>query len=313
MRITTILLIALILRIVVTFYQGSDPNFRIQQDNYADYAVALDRGFSDSSFLNKSDTRLFPGYPILIFIISKFMVSPTTAGYLISLSSSLLSIYLFWKLTGKKFATFVFAVFPPIWITQSVKVATEPIAVLLLLLSIILYNNKRIFYAGIILGLATDMRLISVCLLVALIIQLFITKKRNRITRLLLGYVPIFFLLFVYNYFVFGGTGIFRQFAFYPSVGHASIGFIQIFKDFAQAALAGQYRTLLSGLFYILITLLATLGLYKKRKLSDFNNLCFYWMLLSLLFIFAYGPTPLLGEYRRFLVPIIPALIVGII
>lgn len=313
MRIIAILLIALFLRIAMTFYQGSDLNFRIQQDNYVDYAVALNKGFSDSSFSNKSDTRLFPGYPILIFLISKFMISPTLAGYLISLSSSLLSIYLFWILTKNKLATLVFAVFPPIWITQSVKVATEPLTVLLLLISIILFKKKMIFCSGIILGLAADVRLISVALLVAFILHLFFLKRKNRIIYLILGFMPIFFLLFVYNYFVFGNSGIFRQFAFYPSAGHASIGFIQIFKDFSRAVMEGKYRTLLSGLLYISISLVAILRLYKKRKLSDFNNLCFYWMLISLVFIFTYGPTPLLGEYRRFLVPSIPALIMGIV
>ncbi|MDO8610149.1 MAG: hypothetical protein Q7R95_06355 [bacterium] len=308
-----ILAIALILRIIATFYQVNDLNFNIQQDNYADYASALNKGFSSKSFLNTSDTRLFPGYPILIFMVSKFMISPIVAGYMISLFSSLLSIYLFWRLTGKKFATLVFAVFPPIWIAQSVKVATEPITVLLLLISIILYKKKMIFYSGIILGLATDIRLISISLLAALILQLTFLKHRKGIICLMLGFLPIFFSLFIYNYFVFGVSGIFRQFEFYPSIGQASIGFIQIFKDFAKAILEGQYRTLFSGLLYILITLLAVLGLYKKRRLSSFNNLCYYWMLFSLLFIFTYGPTPLLGEYGRFLVPVLPALIVGIV
>lgn len=313
MKIIVILLIALVLRIAVTFYQASNVDFRIQQDNYADYAVALSKGFSDLSFFNKSDTRLFPGYPILIFILSKFTFSPVVAGYVISITSSLLSIYLFWRLTKKTFATIIFALFPPAWITQSAKIATEPLVVLLLLISIILFKKKTVLLSGIALGLATDVRLISICLLAAFILQLFFLKKRKKIIYLMFGFVPVFLLLFIYNYFVFGISGIFRQFSYYPSLGHASIGFIQILKDLVEVALKGQYRILLSGLFYLSISILALIRLGKKRKLSDFNSLCFYWMLFSLIFIFTYGPTPLLGEYRRFLVPVTPALILGII
>lgn len=308
-----ILVVALILRIILTFYQVSDRNFNIQQDNYVDYASDLNKGFSSKSFLNISDTRLLPGYPILIFLISKLMISPTAAGYGISLFSSLLSIYLFWKLTKKMFATLIFTIFPPIWVEQSVKVSTEPVTVLLLLLSIILYKKKKIFYLGVVLGLATDIRLISIALLGALIWHLAFSKKISEVKNLLLGFIPIFLLLFVYNYFVFGNYGIFRQFEFYPSVGRASIGFIQIFKDFLSAFSHGQYRSLFSGVFYILLTLLAMRGLYRKRKTSNFNRICYYWAVFSILFIFTYGPTPLLGEYRRFLVPVLPALIVGIV
>lgn len=313
MKIILILLTALILRIFVTFYQNSSLDFNIQQDNYADYATALSKGFSSSSFVNEDDTRLFPAYPILIFVISKFMIPPVVAGYAVSLFSSLASIYLFWRLTKKKFMTLIFAVFPPIWIAQSVKVATEPITVLLLLLSITLYKKRMIFYSGLVLGFAADVRLISISLLGALIIQLFFSKRKNEIVYLIAGFMSVFALLFIYNYFVFGKTEISRQFNYYPSVGHASIGFIQIFQDFIEAIVRKQYRTLFSGAFYIFISAWAIVSLYKKRKLSDFNCLCFYWMLLSLLFIFAYGPTPLLGEYRRFLVPVTPAIIVGII
>jgi hypothetical protein len=34
--------------------------------------------------------------------------------------------------------------------------------------------------------------------------------------------------------------------------------------------------------------------------------------MFSLLFIFSFGPNPLLEEFRRFLIPVIPAIILGI-
>jgi len=311
--IISIILVALALRILVTFYQGTIPNFRIQQDNYADYATALSRGFSSRYFFTAADARLFPGYPILIFLLSRLMLSTVAAGYIISLLSSLSAIYLFWLLTENALATWIFAILPPIWIAQSVKVATEPVTVLLLLISVILYKKKKIFYSGVILGLATDVRLISVCLLAAIALRLLFSKKRHEIVNLTLGFMPVFSLLFAYNYLVFGNLGIFQQFHYNAVVVRTSVGFIQIFKDFVNAILKKEYRTLLSGFFYILISMWGIIGLYSKRKLSDFNNLCYYWALLSLLFIFAYGPIPLLGEYRRFLVPVIPALILGIV
>jgi hypothetical protein len=136
-------------------------------------------------------------------------------------------------------------------------------------------------------------------------------KRGNKVFKLILGFIPAFLLLFIYNYFVFGTSGIFRQFAFYPSIGHATIGFIQITQDFIKVILQRQYRALISGLFYVILSFWALFRTYKYRKLSDLNNLCFYWILLSLLFILIYGPNPLLGEYARFLVPVMPALIFG--
>jgi hypothetical protein len=209
--------------------------------------------------------------------------------------------------------TLIFAIFPPVWLTQSAKVATEPITVLLLLISLFLFRKNKYIYAGLMLGFATDVRLISICLLLVFAWQLWIGRKRKDALQVIAGFTTTFLLLFVFNYYVFGLSGIFKQFTYYPEFGHASFGLIQIFKDFYNSFIKNEYRTILSGGMYLIFSLLGFYGLYMKRKKSQLYNLLFLWSFVSFVFIFFYGPTPLLGEYKRFIVPFLPALIVGII
>lgn len=314
MKIFLILFFALAVRLISSFYQLNDPNFTIHQDNYIYYANLLNGGaINDTLRFSVYDARLFPGYPILIFLAMKIIGSPIIAGYIISLVSSLFSIYLFWVITKKTFATLLFSIFPPIWVAQSTKVATEPLTVFLSLLTIFLYKKNAIFLSGAVLGLTINVRLIAICLLIAILFQMFFLKKWKNIGYMILGFLPFALLLFVYNYLVFGQEGIFRQFYLYPSIARASIGFIQIIKDVLRSIDWHQYKILFSGLSYIILSLWALVKLFKYRKSYSLTQLFFYWVLFSLIFIFLYGPEPLLEEFRRLILPIMPAIIFGIL
>lgn len=308
-----ILIVALIGRLLLVGIHLREPNFSFQQDNYVDYAVALKKGILGTWQFPQDDTRLFPGYPIFIFLLVPILKSEITAGLAISLAASILAIYLFWLLTKNSIATAIFAFFPPVWVMQGTKVATEPITAFLLLAAIILYQQRLFLLAGLVLGLAADIRLISLCLLAALLIQAYLKNKREAILPLLSGFIPAFSLLFLFNYFIFGAAGIFQQFIIYPPAGRAAFGGIQIIQDVFRTLDWGQYRILLSGLFYLFMNLLALFQLYKYRKTSPLFQIFFYWMFFSLLFIFTFGPTPLLEEFRRFAVPFTPALILGLL
>jgi Gpi18-like mannosyltransferase len=314
MRIFTIIVISLIVRLLVSYYQLHSPNFYIQQDSYATYATMLAHGtINNVRYFSRYDTRLFPGYPVLIFLLTKIIISPILAGYLISLVSSLVAIYLFWKLTKNTVFTLVFSVFPPFWVEQATKVATEPVTVMLLLAGLLLYKKNKFFLAGLVLGFATDVRLISVCLFLAIIFRLLTAKKWNKVIKVTLGFSVLILSLIIYNYFLFGGSEIFRQFNVYPVTAQAKFGISQIVSDIVRNIRNHDYRVLLSGFLYLIFSFWGTIKLYNRRITSDTTQILFYWVLFSLIFIFSYGPPELFEDFRRFIVPIVPALIYGIL
>ena len=269
-----ILFFALILRL---FFINNQ-----QQDNYLGYAQGI---------ISPADMRLFPGYPILLAIFPD--------GIILNLILSALSILIFYLITKNHFLTFIFSIFPPIWIYQGAKISTEPLTVFLLLLSLYLWQKQKEFLSGFICGLSVTVRLISICLGAAII---FVKPSFKFITGLVLGSS----LLFVYNHFIF--NNLFIQFIVNPrvgGVGGTGIGFIQIFQDVFRTIDWHQYRIPFSGLFYLFISIFALI------RLRTISKLYFYWLLFSLIFIFSLSPIPLLEEYPRFLVPVVPAIIIG--
>jgi Gpi18-like mannosyltransferase len=311
--ITLIILISLIIRLLLIFINFQNPKFSIQQDGYADYASALRQGtINDNNKFAKFETRLFPGYPVLIFLLTFVLKSEIISGVLISLTAALFSIFLFWKVSQSKLATVIFAFFPPVWLMQSTKVATEPLTVFLLLLAILLFRKKYYFLTGLILGIAFDIRLISICLLIALIVYIYLKRQHKYILSLLAGFSIFLILFFIFNFFIFGPASIFRQFRTYYEINRVTLGAIQIVQDIPRALDWKQYRILISGLLYIIINFFAVFKLFKYRKISWLYKVCFYWMLFSLLFIFSLGPMPMLEEFSRFSVPAVPALVLGL-
>lgn len=277
MKIKLFLIMAfgLILRL---FFLNDQP-----QDNYAGYARGI---------IPPEDLRLFPGYPMLLSVFPN--------GILLNLVLSSLSVLLFQIVTGNLFLTVLFSIFPPIWVYQGAKISTEPLTVFLLLISILLLNKKYYFLSGLVSGLTIMVRLIAVCFGLAVFVN---TKSRNFVAGFILGASG----LFIYNYFIF--DNLFIQFVVYPQIGGAAgsaIGLIQIIKDIFRAIDWGQWRILLSGFFYLIISFVA---LYRLFRL---NRLLFFWLLFSLIFIFSLSPAPLLEEYSRFLVPVVPAIIIGL-
>jgi len=88
---------------------------------------------------------------------------------------------------------------------------------------------------------------------------------------------------------------------------------VQIVRDFFRAIDWGWYRILISGTLYVLVNIGACILLYSKRNTSPLHTIAFYWLTLSLLFIFSLGPNPLLEEFARYTVPAVPALILGLL
>jgi|WetSurMetagenome_2_1015567.scaffolds.fasta_scaffold52695_2 Gpi18-like mannosyltransferase len=303
--------LCLIIRIITLVISLNNPHFAIIQDNYLDYSKEVINGTINN--INNVNSRLLPGYPLLILTVS-FLTSmpPIVSGLFISIVSSILCVTIFNNIFKNKIAVMLYSLFPPVWILSSVKIATEPLTAMLLLFSIFLFLKKKYFLAGLVTGFATGVRFISVCLLAAFIVTL-IRKHKRKILPLFSGFAIPIFLFLIYNLIVFGN--IFHQILLYPRIGGASgssIGILQLISDFPRSLDWHQYRIFLSGSFYIVFSIIGCLFLYKYRNNSDVFKISFYWLLFSLIFILSYGPSPLLEEFSRFIIPCLPAIIIGI-
>jgi Gpi18-like mannosyltransferase len=308
-----LIILSFAIRFVLLYINNIEPkilNINFLQDNYFYYAHALDS--NTLSIDNNPDSRFFPWYPTLILFLSKvFFIPFSYSGLIINFLSLIGSVLIFWKLSKDRLATLLFCFIPTIWFIAPIKIATESLTVFLLLISLYLYHRKRLLLTGVVLGLASGVRPISVCLLISLIIVLL---KNKNIFKIIKGFLASFALIFIYNFFVF--KDLFYQFKIYPKIGGASgssLGFIQIFNDIFRALDWHQYRILTSGLIYILSSFIITYFLYKFRKKKEIYKISFYWSFFSLLFIFSFGPNPLLEEFRRFIIPFLPALILGLV
>jgi hypothetical protein len=307
-----ILTLALLLRIFIFDMHFADPNFSIQQDEYLDYTYALKDGTINTSSFSAHGMRLFPGYPIAIIIGSIFALPPVASSIFISFFCSIFAIYLIFLLTKSLKTTAFFAFFPPIWVMQGTKIATEPITVAFLLLGLYLYFKKKPFWAGIILGLSFNIRLISLCLTLAMIIFSLTKRRFKDIKEIILGFIPFSLGLFIYNLFIFGKDGFFKQFIdLSGNYNGLKIGLFQIIDDLPRTLAWHQYRIFASGSFYILFIALGIYLLYKKREGSELIKICLFWSILSVCFVFSLSPTPLLEDFARYLTPIMPAMAIA--
>jgi hypothetical protein len=309
-----IVIFSVLTRFILLFINNHNPSFlsfHFLQDNYINYAQSLQN--HSLGYLNNINARLFPGYPLLMLSITTiFSISLVSSGLIINFLSLILSIIIFWQLTKSKVSTVLFSLIPPIWFIAPLKIATEPLTVFLLLLSIYLFFKKNYFLTGIVLGLSSGTRLISICLFLALIIFSY-AKNKKTFLQILVSFSITFSLFFIYNFFIF--NDLFYQFKLYPKIGGSagsSIAFIQIINDILRSIDWHQYRILFSGIVHILFSLTATYILFRYRNKSSLIKICFLWSLISLIFIFSYGPNPLIEEFRRFIIPFLPALILGI-
>ncbi len=307
-----VILLAITIRLLALFISIKNPHFAFQQDNYLNYILELRTG--KLNIETNVDSRLFPGYPLLMLLISTLTTVPLfISGLLISFASSISSIILFNNMVKNKIATLLLSIFPSVWILSSIKISTEPLTVFLLLASLYLFLKKKIFLAGLILGYATGVRLIAICLFAALMVVGFKWYGREKLLPLISGFILVLSFFVCFNLLVFGD--IFHQLVIYPKIGGASgsaIGIIQLAKDIPRTLDWHQYRIFFSGLFYILMFVASVIFLSKYKIKNSILGICFFWALFSLAFILLYGPSPLLEEFGRFSIPALPAIILGI-
>jgi hypothetical protein len=311
-KLVFIILAAYLLRFFLIYLNYHNSNFSFAQESYIYYINALKSGLIFTSDFSTFESRLFPGYILLIFPFTFIFDKPIVIGSIINLILFGFSFLLIWKIFKNILTNLIFAFFPPIWVVQSTKASTEPLTVTLLLFSLFLFIKKWYLSVGLVLGLLFSVRTIAICMLPALIIPLISKRKFSEIIKIIVGFFMTASLLFAYNYLIFGVDGIFIQFNnLDQNYGVVRIGFIQIIDDIFRTIDWGQYRILISGLLYVTVNLVTLIVLFKFRNISDINKILFYWILLSLLFVFSLSPFTLIENFGRYMVPIAPAVAVA--
>jgi Gpi18-like mannosyltransferase len=306
-----IITIAIILRLATGIYFANFHYTRLVQDDYAPYADAMLAGKLNTHTFVDYDRRLFPTYPIVIAIAKPLFNSSLYAGIAISILSSLFALYLALRVFKDKFLVFLMAISPPIWLEQSVKVANESLFIVLVLSALLLFFRKSYVVTGIILGIAFTTRPIALTLLVSLIILLLQRHQLKTVSKMLAGFMlPVFLLLF-FNYTTFGPHELLQQFSHPDRYGQLQLGFIQIAKDIYRTLSWKDYRTFISGTFYVLTNLLALVILIRYRKQSELSYLCFLWLTITLIFILTFSPFKILDDFGRYALAALPAYLYG--
>ncbi len=317
--ILVVLALAMGLRLILAYYNYNfSPTFSIQQDNYADFAAAWRKGTLTTGELSYFDTRLFPGYPALILVVSELLfLSPISAGVTISFISSMVAIFCFWRWTRQRLATVIFAFFPPVWLHLSTKVATEPLTISLLLITLLLTRHQKYFLAGLVLGYCCLVRNIAVFLALALIWEILtgdssITTKKRFLFLFSIGGVLSVLSLLGFNYLVWGPTHWAYQFMVYNQELDTALGIVMLFQNIYRTLDWGQYRILISGLFYVGLNAVGMWGLFKNRADKSVFGISFYWAALSLAFLLLLSMQTFLEDFSRYAVVFWPAIALGV-
>src|SRR3989344_3513434 len=225
-------------------------NYIIQQDNYIGYAASLGNGLKDLSF---SDSRLYPGLPILIYIVSYITEGYYSAAYLIIIMSFIGTYTLLYKITKSNLSVLPL-IFPPVMLDMVTLIANEFVTIFFIILVIYLIFNKKNAYAAFVAGLTYWFRAAG---------NLFYFS------------IPLVFFM-IYDWYFFGTLSPFYQLIIYKLVspyGNA-VGFIQMVKDVVRTFDWGQYRILTSGILYIFFYVYFLLRALSVTKNSpNFNNL----------------------------------------
>ncbi len=276
----------------------------VQQDNYLQYAATLsDRLTGLSDF----DARLFPGLPLLIFLVRIVIGNYVTAGYLVVFSAFFGSYALLYKLTGSKYS-YLPLIFPPALLDEASIISTDLVAIFLILLCIYFFKRRLYKIMALISGLSVWVRPLGAIFFIGILFYLFWKKKLSAILPSLAYFIIPIFLLGLYNIFIFGLIGILHPYQVYSQAGHIVLGFVQLVKDIYRTLQWGQYRIFISGISYLalfLSILVYTLRNFLKNKEKEEVVIFFIIWAISA-FLLLLGFTPYLENFGRYLTPLFP-------
>jgi hypothetical protein len=306
-----IFLLALLLRLYWIGHNLENLGIHIQQDRYADYAYALGNGSISGPSFPDFDKRLFPAYPWAILVFKPLFVDEILSGLAISLLGAMGVIYLMWYLWKQLLPVLLIAFFPPMWVKQSAKVATETFFVFFSLLALLFFWKRKPFLSGVIIGICFMTRPVAVALLAAEVVMYLPRREAKQILHLISGFVISILPLFIFNAVIFGPDEILQQFMSSDRYGGLRLGFIQIGQDISIKLSLQEYKLVISGVLYFATNILSLFVLYYFRKQSNKILILFYWQIFTLLFILTFSPFTLLGDFGRYALACVPAYIMG--
>jgi len=278
---------------------------QILEDNYVGYALSLTHKLDDLTYY---DSRLFPGFPIMIYLFNLFINNPHISAYVIVFLTAILSYLLLGAINESKENLFIF-LFPPIMLDIATKITNEYFSILLILLSVYLFFNGRFSLSAFTSGLSMWVRPIGALLFPSLLISLFIYKKDKITPKLFLSFFLPVLMLMAYNLFFFNSVSPFYQLFVYKEVSPYgnSIGFIQVINDVVRAYKWGQLSIFFSGIFYLGLFIYGIIKIVNHRVIL--HNIKYFFTACSgtfmILYVFSYSFTPFLENFARYLTPLI--------
>ena len=149
-------------------------------------------------------TAHFPLFPLLIRALGSITNYPY-AMLAVTLASSFLAIYFFYKLTGNMFLTFLFSIFPARWLIVRSVGSADPLFVATTLASLYFFKEKKYLAAGIWGAVAGFTKSPGILLFVSYLAY-FAWEKRFDVKKILpLLFIPFsLFAVFLFYYFATG-------------------------------------------------------------------------------------------------------------
>lgn len=241
-------------------------------------------------------TAHFPLFPALIRAGSLVTNYPY-AMLAVTLASSFLAIYFFYKLTGNLFLTFLFSIFPARWLIVRSVGSADPLFVASVVASLYFFKNKKYLAAGIWGAIAQATKSPGVLLFASYVAYFIFTKNYNFKKYFPILLIPLSLLLvfLIYDF----TTGDF--FSYFKSGDNIHLFFppFQIFN----------YSAPWVGTFWIeeavFIYLLGALGVYKLFQKGQYE----YAIFSATFFI-----TTLFVAHRdliRYSLPLVPFLLLA--
>lgn len=270
----------------------------IQQDNYIAYAKMFPGTVGNISFF---ESRLFPGLPLLIYLVTFITNNYFISGYLVTLLSLIGCYVVLYKITKSKLS-FLPLIFPPIMLNLGSLIDTELPFIFLIILGYYFLKKEKLFLAFLIIGISIWFRLAGIAVLAGIFVYFLIVKKSKDFFLNLPYFLIPAALLLIYNAHYFGSENIFYQLSTYQALhpGRISVGVIQLGMDLVRAIRWHWYRIFISGLVYIVLFLVLWIKSINWKSLE-------FWIITGIyIFTLAINLVPFLENIGRYLAPTIP-------
>lgn len=227
----------------------------------------------------------FPLYPLFIKILSLFINNLFYSGLMVNLFFGFLLNITFYYFIKKKtkhplFLTFAFTVFPPrFWVTRSI-IAPEPLMIFLILLSLILFENKKFLLSSFVGSLAIFTKIQSLFLFPAYcfsFLENFLKSKKKINFSIFYIFILPLSLLIIFTFYYLKTKNFF---IFFEAEKANNLYLYFPFSQFNYQGTWAGTGWLEDVVFYFLGMFLLIVSLLKTKNRSWFYFSLFYTLFL---------------------------------